>query len=243
VNGEHIASRELNFGDSDWQVELPAPAPAEGKAELTFEVDEPRSPLELGWSDDERPLGLLLHSVALDEVDRSIRPDEKISFGEDVGAERFLAEGWSSLEPAGVWTDGERASLVLRLTDGVPDNAELVLNVAPFVMPEHPVLEVGASVAGRQLAIRVFRHGDVPSLLRVPVPPGVRGAGGRTVVQLELRDPARPSDLGLGDDTRCLGVQLRWLLLRRSTKRAALFDAARESVARVRARLPLPRLR
>jgi hypothetical protein len=237
VNGEEVAARELNFGDPDWQVELPAPAPAGGNVELTFEVDEPRSPVKLGWSEDDRPLGLLLHSVALDEVDRSVRPDERVGFGEGSGAERFLGMGWSDLEPTGVWTDGDRATLALRLTDGVPDDAELVLSVAPFVTPEHPVLEVKASVAGQQLATRVFRHDEAPSLLRVPVPPSVRGFGGRTVVELGLRDPASPADLGLGDDTRRLGVQLRWLLLRHSTWRATALDAMRETVARARGRL------
>jgi hypothetical protein len=126
---------------------------------------------------------------------------------------------------------------VLRLTDGVPDNAELVVKVVPFVTPEHPVLEVWALVAGRQLATHVFRNGEAPSLLRVPVPPDVRGPAGRTVVELGFRDPASPADLGLGDDARRLGVQLRWLLLRRSTWRATALDAVRETAARARGRL------
>ena len=233
VNGERVASRDFNFGDPEWQFELPASVSADGNVELAFELDRLRSPLELGWSDDDRPVGLLLRSLRLEEVDRTVHLGEKISFGEASGAERFLGKGWSIPEQEGVWTDGDRASLVLTLADDIPEDAELVLNAAPFVAPDHPVLEVQASARGRQLARRVFRHGKAPGLMRVPLPP----AKGRTVVELTLHDPARPADLGLGDDRRRLGIQLRWLMARQSTWRATLWDAARAASGKVRSRL------
>jgi hypothetical protein len=236
VNGERVAVRDFYYGDPEWQIELPSPVPADGEVELTFEVEEPRSPQALGWSDDDRKLGILLRALTLEEVDRSVRLGEKIVFGEGSGAERFLGEGWAAPEPAGVWTDGEQASLVLRLTDGVPEEAELALRVAPFVTPDHPVLEVEASALAEQLAARVFRHGEAPRLFRISLPPPVRGQGGRTIVELRLRDPARPADLGLGDDLRRLGVQLRWLVVRKSTWRATLSDALRATYAKFRRR-------
>ncbi len=91
--------------------------PAE--VDLAFVIDEPKSPAEAGWSDDDRRLGIRLQAVALEEVDRSVRPGERIVFSEGSGTERLLGEGWSFLEPTGVWTDGERASLVLN-ADGAP---------------------------------------------------------------------------------------------------------------------------
>jgi hypothetical protein len=233
ANGERVASREFNFGDPEWQFELPPSVSADGNVELKFELDRLSSPLELGWSDDDRPLGLLVRSLKLDEVDRTVPLDERIVFGASSGAERFLGEGWSIPEAEGVWSDGDRASLVLMVADDIPEDAELVLNAAPFVAPDHPVLEVQASARGEQLARRVFRHGEAPRLLRVPLPP-VRG---RTVVELTLHDPARPADLGLGDDQRRLGIQLRWLMARRSTWRATLLDAARVASGKVRSRL------
>jgi hypothetical protein len=231
ANGERIARCDFNYGDPEWEVELPAPLPADGKVDLMFEVERPRSPRELGWSDDDRPFGLLLRSLTLRGIDRSVRPGETIVFDETSGAERLLGTGWSKIEPTGVWTDGEHASLVLRLTDGVTDDVELVLRAAPFLTPEHSLLEVEASAGAEQPVTAVFRHGVEPPVLRVPLPPAVRGHEGRTVVDLELRDPARPADLGLGDDQRRLGIQLRWLLVRRRTWRAALSDAVRYSRA------------
>jgi hypothetical protein len=234
VDGERVAVRDFDYGDPEWRFELPAPVPADGAVELTLGIENPNSPLELGWSGDDRRFGLLLSGVALEEVDRSLPPDERVVFSEGLGAERFLGKGWSRLESTGVWTDGERARLVLRLTDCIPKNAEIVLNVAPFVTPDHPVVEVDASASGKQLTTQVFRHGKVPRLLRVRLPELAENRGGRIVLELTVRVPARPVDLGLGDDARRLGVQLRWLMVRRRTWRATLSDAAHVTAAKLR---------
>jgi hypothetical protein len=238
VNGERVAARDFSFGDPEWQVELPAPVPADGDLDLTFEIEELSSPLELGWSDDDRRLGILLHSVALEEVDRSVRPGEKIVFTKGSGAERFMREGWSALEPTGVWTDGERASLVLRLRDVQPADAELVLAVSAFVTPDHPELIVEVSAFDKQLAARVFRHGEAQRLLRVPFPAAAGVAQGvRTPFELHLSDPARPVDLGLGNDARRLGLHLEWLMVRKYAWRTTLSDVIREKSANLRRRL------
>ena len=52
--------RDFNYGDPEWHIELPAEAITDGKIDLRFEVEEPSSPLELGWSSDDRRIGILL---------------------------------------------------------------------------------------------------------------------------------------------------------------------------------------
>ena len=229
VNGERAAARDFSYGDSEWRFYSPSPVPADGKADLTLMIEEPSSPLELGWSADDRRLGILLRTVTLEELDRSVREGETIVFAADSGAERFLGEGWSMLEPTGVWTDGERASLVLKLTDAPPGDAELVLEVDPFVTREHPELKVDVSAQGEQLGARVFRHrrallrpGKGHPPLHVVVPASVRDERGRTVLELRLRDPASPVDLGLSGDARRLGLRLRSLTVRRRGRRTTL---------------------
>jgi hypothetical protein len=236
VNGERAAVRALRYGDPEWSVASPLPVPADREVDLTFEIEEPRSPRELGWSSDERRLGILLRTVMLEEVDRSVRAEEKILFAKGSGAERFLAEGWSELEPAGVWTDGERASFVLKLTDVPPAATELVLAVSAFVTRDHPELRVDVSAFGERLAGRIFRHAEGQRLLRIPFPAAARAHGGRARFELRLSDPARPVDLGLGGDVRRLGLHLEWLTVRKSTWRAPLLDAIREKAANLRSR-------
>ena len=235
VNGERVAARDLSYGDPEWRIELPAPVPAE--VDLAFVIEEPNSPAEVGWSADDRGLGILLRTVALEEVDRSVRPGEKIVFVEGSGAERLLGKGWSFLEPTGVWTDGERASLVLMLTDLAPAAAELVLAVSAFVTAEHPELKVEVSAVDERLAARVFRHGEAQRLLRIPWPAARGDQAGRTPFELHLSDPARPVDLGLGDDPRRLGLHMEWLIVRKSAWRTTLSDVVREKSANLRRRL------
>jgi hypothetical protein len=58
--------------DLEWRLELPSQAVAERTVDLTFVIDEPRTPLALGLSADDRPLGILLRSVTLHEIDGAL---------------------------------------------------------------------------------------------------------------------------------------------------------------------------
>jgi hypothetical protein len=238
VNGKPAAAQEFSYGYPEWRIEFPVSAAAGGEVDMTFVIEEPRSPVELGWSADDRSLGILLRRVTLEEVDRSVRPGEKIIFAEGSGGERLLGDGWSALEPTGVWTDGEKASLVLEPTDVPPADAELVLAVSAFLTPDHPKLDVKASARGEQLAGRVFRHGEGQRLFRIPWPAAALGTQTRrTLFELDLSDPASPVDLGLGADVRRLGLHLEWLMVRKRTRRATLGDAIRQRSANLRRRL------
>jgi GT2 family glycosyltransferase len=238
LNGERAAARDFKYGDAEWRIASAAPVPADGDVDFTLMIEEPRSPLELGWSADDRRLGLLLHALTLEEVDRSLQSEEKIVFTEGSGAERLLGEGWSALEPTGVWTDGETASLVLK-PDTQSEDVELVLSVDAFVTPDHPELKVDVSAKGDQLGARVFRHrrgahrfGRAHRPLRVVLPASARDEKGRAVLDLRLRDPASPLDLGLSDDARHLGLQLRSLTARRPSggRRFGIPPARRRSL-------------
>jgi hypothetical protein len=222
LNGENAAARSLRHGDAEWRIESPATVPADGEVDLTFVVEEPTSPLELGWSEDDRRLGFFLRALTLEAVDRTVRVGQPILFSEGSGAGRLLGEGWSDLEATGVWTDGERARLVLRLTAAADEDAEVLLAVDPFVAPEHPELRVEVFARGEPLGARVFRHrrllwraGKAHRPLRVVLPASLRDETGRVVLELRLHEPARPADLGVSDDSRRLGLHLRSLTVRK----------------------------
>lgn len=219
VNGERVAARDVAQGDKEWRIELPTPVPADGAVDLTLAVAEPRSPRELGWSGDERPLGILVRSLTLEEIDRSVPLGEEIAFSEGSGAERLLGDGWSGLEPTGVWTDGEKASVVLELEGAPSGDVEFLLAVDPFVTPGHRELRVDVAAGGERLGTRVFRSrrrffrfGRRYEPLRFVLPAAVRDARGRVVIELIIHQPARPLDLGLSEDSRQLGLHLRSLV-------------------------------
>jgi hypothetical protein len=237
VNGEPAAAGDLGYGESEWRVELPEPVSADGAVDLTLTIENLSSPVELGWSSDDRQLGILLRAITLVEVDRSLRPGETIVFSEGSGGERFLGEGWSMPDETGVWTDGDKASLLLRPTDIRPEDGELVLAVSAFVTTDHPNLEVEVSALDEPLARRVFRHGEALRLFHIPFPAAAGAQGRRMLFELRLSDPARPLDLGLSEDARRLGVRLEWLMVRQRTLRATLSDAIREKSANLRSRL------
>ena len=140
VGEEEVATREFAHTDVAfaWRVELPVRTRAGREIDLVVVVDEPRSPLELGWSTDERRLGVLLEALTLEQIDRFVAVGEEVLFCEGSGAERLLDDGWSTADPTGVWTAEEEARLIVRLADSAPTGMELVLDGLAFVTNEHP---------------------------------------------------------------------------------------------------------
>ena len=104
LNGERVATRAFGSGDPIlWNVELPEDVRTDGTVDVSFLNAEPRSPLAVGWStDDDRPLGILIHAVAFKVVDRSLQLNEVVDFASGSGGDRLLGEGWWELEPTGV---------------------------------------------------------------------------------------------------------------------------------------------
>jgi hypothetical protein len=133
-------------------------------------------------------------------------------FGEGTDGERLLAGGWSWPDPTGVWTDGDRARLILELKADPLSEAVLVLDVVPFLTPEHAELTVDVRSSDTQLAHRMFREDDLEGRLVLRLPPSVRDDTGRTVVDFQIHEPARPVDLGVSSDPRRLGLHLNSLI-------------------------------
>ena len=194
VNDEPVAARAFEHGDPDWNIELPA-AP-NGTADLTFRIEEPGSPLALGWSDeDERPLGILLRTVTLlpaadpaaqaglaregrlgrwaartDEGDRRlhIRPGETAELTElsDYGG---FGDGWA-YDETGIWTNGSRSRLALAL-DGIADHDYvLAFSLGSICTEPGTPLCVALLVNGERVASRDFNHGDPEWQVELPAP-------------------------------------------------------------------------
>jgi hypothetical protein len=61
-----VRTRISHLTEMVWQIQLPSRVVAQRNAQLTFVIDEPRTPLDLGWSNDERQLGFHLRSLMLE---------------------------------------------------------------------------------------------------------------------------------------------------------------------------------
>ena len=154
----------------------------------------------------------------LDELDaalnrpRHLRAGERVATGTGSPALIEYVRGFSYAEDFGVWTEGERAIMVLRVEprDGPIDVALLV---SGFVGEEHPSLAVDVRVNGTETVHWSFEHPADPDWrsLRVDVPPAGRGV---VVVELTVRTPRSPRELGLSDDGRRLGLALHQLEIR-----------------------------
>jgi hypothetical protein len=64
--------------DIVWRIELPVDVVARRHAHLTFVIDEPRTPLAVGWSDDQRELGIHLRSLTLERTDRPVLDGHRV---------------------------------------------------------------------------------------------------------------------------------------------------------------------
>jgi hypothetical protein len=67
-----VQRRILRLTEIVWRVQLPFRLVAQRNAQLTFVIDEPRTPRAVGWSDDERQLGIHLRSLMLEQAGRPL---------------------------------------------------------------------------------------------------------------------------------------------------------------------------
>jgi hypothetical protein len=184
-----------------------------GTAELTFLVDEPRSPLAVGWSTDDRALGIHLRTLSVVERDQSLEVGQTLVFSEASQAERVLGDGWAAPEAAGIWTVEENARITFRVANPEPADVDVVLGVVPFVTRKHPKLAVEVWVREQQVAAQTFRDAEPGHPLRVRLPAAMLDEQGRATLELRVRDPARPLDVGHSQDPRRLGVCLQSLAI------------------------------
>jgi hypothetical protein len=208
LNDEHVAARDFTDPEAGarWRVHFPSSALAGGGFRLTLLIAEPHTPLALGWSTDDRPLGIQISGLALHEADWSVRLGQTL-VGAD--AEPLLGNGWGALESTGVWTIGDQAELAFRLSDAAPRGVDLVFDALPFVTANHPKLEVEAWVRGQRVTAQAFRYDADAQPFRVHVPRALLDANCQVTLVLLLRHPARPADVGLSTDPRRLGLHLR----------------------------------
>jgi hypothetical protein len=226
-----------------WHIELPPHVLAGGKADLSIAVNEPSSPLAVGWStNDDRPLGILIRRVALaareGEATKSALVRERrmvrwatrgvgqgrlhLRLGEalelaDLDDYRGFRDGWAYPDEAGIWTLGCRSDLVLAL-DGVEESdlflaPVLALSLGGVCVLPEAPLKVDLLLNEERVASRLFTQ-DVPVTWRIDLPTRVL-ADDNLHFSFLIDEPRSPRAVGWSiDDERPLGILVHGMAAR-----------------------------
>jgi Uncharacterised nucleotidyltransferase len=164
--------------------------------ELTLRTPDataaPLSPEE--WEERERSI-VLCDLVLREPV--LCQPGQPLAVGAGSGDQALVAGGWSVPEPGGRWTYGSRARLLLRIADG---HGPLDFEIEGQPIGEHQIVDLRVN-RGRRSRLRW----DGPARHRVPV----AACDGEVLVDLRVKQPVSPAELGQSEDTRPLGLFVR----------------------------------
>ncbi|WP_456683108.1 DUF7024 domain-containing protein [Bradyrhizobium sp. USDA 3311] len=123
--------------------------------------------------------------------------------GENNGA---LIQGWSQLEPWGVWSDGNRAQLGFVIASALTGHPKLVIECKAFITQGSPEQRIELWSQNMKLgdaSLRKDTNTVTVPLEGLRLPPGTP-----FIVELRLPLAKSPQQLGLSQDLRKLGIGL-----------------------------------
>jgi len=125
----------------------------------------------------------------------------------------IIREGWSSVEPFGVWTDGRYAKISI-VTEDIPN--EIIINGFPFIAPGLPSQRIKIKLNGKDVfSDKLF--GAVKIAVPVSYEKNTNSLNpsiNKLIIELELPDASRPVDYNMNADRRLLGFGLQSILLK-----------------------------
>jgi hypothetical protein len=110
--------------------------------------------------------------------------------------------GWAKLQSNGVWTQGARSELRLRLAALSSDPLALCINVQPFLHLRRTSRRLSVTMNDRAIGEFTFDR-TTPKRLHIPLPPGIMRSECNLTFGIE--EPDRPSETIGTNDERQLG--------------------------------------
>jgi hypothetical protein len=124
-------------------------------------------------------------------------------------SEPFLWYGWSGREQFSRWTEQGRAAITFKLGEDKP--AGLRVKMIPFLAPGRlDAQHVGVRLNGELLTTLVLTERE-SRVYSIALPHELLRE--RNVLSFELADAESPRQLGAGEDSRLLGINVEWIEL------------------------------
>lgn len=193
--------------DGEYTVVVPSKYINDQLLNIEFEMPNAFSPASLGPGQDDRLLGMAVRWIRANEIISYSLPAE-FNFGEDGNAAAFRSAGWLNSEPEFTWTNGKNAQLHLPLISGGAENIKLTISAMPFIggegLSQQLVIvrsngvELGRWTMDHDGEYAVMIHSEYlkNELLNI---------------EFEIPNAASPASLGLSQDSRLLGMAVRWI--------------------------------
>ena len=134
------------------------------------------------------------------------RVGEVVLFSKGIKSKYLLTvtQGWAHPEPWGIWSEGTQAQVIFGIPKDRPKS--LTLTMRAFVTPKHPTQEFAFWVNGVHFQDVVIRS-DSNNRLTIPITPAIQNSGSLNL-DFKFKNPAKPADYGVGDDSRLLAIGL-----------------------------------
>jgi hypothetical protein len=185
-------------------LQTPEISPGEAYGFVTFSMDRPESPAQLGQSQDDRLLGVRI--VDIREVPVPVALPLDLRAPETGNA--VMAEGWDRIEQGvGVWSLNATPKIVLPDYLNLTEVPALEFDVETLPRPaDQPPLIVEVWSGQRKLAVWDFAQ--KPRRTKIcPLVQPLRGEG--VEINFRINGLASPAMLGVNSDSRMLGLLIR----------------------------------
>lgn len=142
-------------------------------------------------------------------IEPKIKLGQVISFNNpnDEFTNEILSQGWSTPESWGVWSNGEKA--ILMLPNPGPNVSKLIIDARAFISINVPVQHIHFQI-DNQPAIEVSLNLEDKNLITLPIDSSAH-ANKIIKIQITFRNAASPKDFGLGDDSRKIAIGIKSL--------------------------------
>jgi len=225
INGRKVA--EWTLGPTrltdERRILLPEGFPARDPIHIAFHVNEPHSPLDLGWSTwDTRPLGFRLSKFQMMPAGSlKYRVGEIIDLTDGGNSAAFVGDylgaQWALPDRLGSWSVGKEVNIKIAFEEKPPGAVPASFVISDCVVSKAaPKLLVRAKANG--LPVGEWTFGPEREIERVAfdIPADAFSAAADLILTFEIPDARSPESLGWTSDARLLGIRLARLCIGRA---------------------------